>query len=257
MSQHLQPHFHSHSDSHPHHQTHFNVTDEAIDYLKKEGYGVFMYLESDVSNIIIITSGGSIKAVGLYVHNNFKTVDTFGIEGDRIITLQHKTHSHLVPKFLIEVVNKYLPAPNDELEKVKPSFSIVDFLNNSSKYVQKLAEMSKWEQDYLAIKLLKYIKKHDKKDAPIVAFAKSIDDFLVHLNIITANSFYLVLFDNINSWGNHFHSKHHSSLELRAKTWKKIDLIHSSKQGKTVFNYYIRNIVNKKFNEQFASMEDD
>jgi hypothetical protein len=257
MSHHQQPHFHSHSDSHPHHHAHFNVTDEAIEYLKKEGYGVSTYTESEVSNIIIVTSGGSTKAVGLYVHNNFRTVDSFGIENDRVVSLQHKTHSHLVPKFLIEIVKKYLPAPNDELEKVKPSFSIVDFLNNSSKYVHKLAEMNKWEQDYLAIKLLKYIKKHDKKDEPITIFAKSIDDFLVNMNIITANSFYLVLFDNINSWGNHFHSKLHSSLELRAKTWKRLDLIHTSKQGKAVFNSYIRNIVNKKFNEQFNSAEED
>jgi len=241
------------------HSPHFqpNTVDEALEHLKNEGYRVLVKAESEVSNSIIITSGGSIKVVGFYEHTTVKTVDSFGIENDRIVSLKYKAHSHQIHKFMIEVVKDYLPAPNDDLEKTKPSFSIMDFLNDHSKYTHKLAEMSRWEQDYLAVKLLKYIKKNDKKDEPIVNFAKSIEAFLTTINIITANSFYLILFDNINSWGNHFHSKLHSTLELRAKTWKRIDLIHASKQGKIVFETYIRNIVNKKFNELFNSVEED
>jgi len=234
-----------------------NTTDEAIEFLKNEGYEVFIDNENEIANNIIITSGGSIKVVGLHEHTNVKTVDTFGIENDRIVNLRHKAHSNQIHKFLIEVVKNYLPAPNKDLENSKPSFGIMDFLNDPSKYTPKLAELSRWEQDYLAVKLLKYIKKNDKKDEPIVDFAKSIEAFLNTINIITANSFYLILFDNINSWGNHFHSKLHSTLELRAKTWKKLDLINTSKQGKTVFNSYMRNIVNVKFNEQFNSTEED
>ncbi|MDR2582288.1 MAG: hypothetical protein LBC75_02275 [Fibromonadaceae bacterium] len=228
-----------------------DTTDEVIEFLKNEGYGVFVIVENEVSNSIIITSGGSIKVVGLYEHTTVKTADTFGIENDKIVNLKYKTHSIQIPKFLIEVVKNYLPAPNASLENTKPSFSIMDFLNDSSTYIPKLAKLSRWEQDYLAIELLKYIKKNDKKDEPIVNFAKSIEDFLITINIITANSFYLVLFDNINSWGNHFHSKLHNTLELRAKTWKKLDLINTSKQGKIVFNSYMRNVVNAKFNELF------
>jgi len=241
------------------HIQHFqpNTVDEALDFLKNEGYEVFSIAENEMSNNIIITSGGSIKVVGLYVHTSFKTVDTFGIENDRIVNLKHKAHSNQVPKLLIEAVNHYLPAPNRDLEKNKPPFSLMDFLNDSPKYTPKLAELSRWEQDYLAIKLLKYIKKHDKKDDPLINYAKSIDDFLVTINIITANSFYQVLFDNINSWGNHFHSKLHSSLERRANTWKRLDLINTSKQGKDVFKSYIRNVVNTKFNEQLNSIEED
>jgi len=233
-----------------------NTRDEAIEFLKNEGYGIFIDAE-EISNNIIITSAGSIKAVGLYEHTTVKTADTFGIENDRITNLRHKTHSNQIHKFLIEVVKSFLPAPNADLEKSKPSFSIIEFLDNPSTYVPKLAQLNKWEQDYLAIKLLKYIKKHDKKDDPIINYAKSIDNFLTTINIITANSFYLVLFDNINSWGNHFHSKLHSTLERRANTWKKLDLINASKQGKIVFNSYMRNVVNAKFNEQFNSMEED
>jgi hypothetical protein len=233
------------------------TTDEAIEFLKNEGYEVFRIVEDEVSNSIIITSGGSIKVVGLYEHTNVETADTFGIENDRIVNLKFKAHSNQIHKFIIEVVKNYLPAPNASLENTKPSFSIMDFLNDSSKYISKLAEMSRWEQNYLAIKLLKYIQKNDKKDEPIVNFAKSIEDFLTTINIITANSFYLVLFDNINTWGNHFHSKLHNTLELRAKTWKKLDLINTSKQGKIVFNSYMNKIVNAKFNEQFNSTEED
>jgi len=240
-------------------ESHFqpNTTDEAIEYLKKEGYGVFINAESEFVNNFIITSGGSIRAVGLHEHTNVKTADTFGIENDKIINLKFKTHSHQIHKFLIEVVKDYLPPPNNDIEKTKPSFGIMDFLNDPSKYTSKLAEMNRWEQDYLAVKLLKYIKKNDKKDEPIVKFAKSIETFLTTINIITANSFYLVLFDNINSWGNHFHSKLSNTLELRAKTWKRLDLINTSKQGKVVFNSYMRNIVNVKFNELFNSVEED
>ena len=233
------------------------TVDDAIEFLKNEGYEVFLIVESEVSNIIIVTSGGSIKTVGLYEHTTVKTADTFGIENDRIVNLKYKAHSHQIHKFIIEVVKNYLPAPNPSLENTKPSFGIMDFLNNSSAYIQKLAELSKWEQDYLAVKLLKYIKENDKKDEPITNFAKSIEDFLNTINIITANSFYLVLFDNIGSWGNHFHSKLHNTLELRAKTWKKLDLINTSKQGKIVFNSYIRSVVNVKFNEQFNSTAED
>jgi len=233
------------------------TTDEAIEFLKNEGYNVLVIAENEVSNSIIITSGGSIKAVGLYEHTTVQTADTFGIENDRVVSLKFKAHSNQIHKFLVEVVKNYLPAPNPSLENAKPSFGIMDFLNNSSAYIQKLAGLSRWEQDYLAVKLLKYIKKNDKKDEPIINFAKSIEDFLTTINIITANSFYLVLFDNINSWGNHFHSKLHNTLELRAKTWKKLDIINTSKQGKIVFNSYMRNIVNAKFNEQFNSTEED
>jgi len=233
------------------------TTDEAIEFLKNEGYKIFVIVENEVSNSIIITSEGSIKAVGLYEHTNVQTADTFGIENDKIVNLKYKAHSNQISKFLIEVVKNYLPAPNPSLENTKPPFGIMDFLNDSSKYIPKLTELIRWEQDYLAIELLKYIKKNDKKDEPIIDFAKSIGDFLTAINIITANSFYLVLFDNINSWGNHFHSKLHNTLELRAKTWKKLDLINTSKQGKIVFNSYIRNVVNMKFNEQFNSSNGD
>ncbi|MDR2593518.1 MAG: hypothetical protein LBC87_01940 [Fibromonadaceae bacterium] len=234
-----------------------NTTEEAIEFLKKEGYEVFIDAENEMSKNIIVTSGGSIKAVGFYDHTTVKTVDTFGIEREKVLTLRSKAHSNQIHKFLIEVVKDYLPAPNADLEKLRPSFSIMDFLNDPATHTPKLANLNKWEQDYLAVKLLKYIKKHDKKDEPITDFAKSIDDFLTTINIITANSFYLVLFDNINSWGNHFHSKLHSTLERRANTWKKLDLINTSKQGKIVFNSYIRNVVNARFNELFNSTEED
>jgi len=231
-----------------------NTTDEAIEFLKNEGYEVFVNTENRLSNSIVVKSGGSVRAVALDIDTSFKTVDTFGIENDRIEILKGKVSSNQIPKFLIEVVKNYLPTPNDGLEKIKPSFSIIDFLNDSSTYIPKLAELSRLEQDYLAVELLKYIKKNDKEDAPIISFARSIDAFLTTINIITANSFYQVLFDNINSWGNHFHSKLHSTLELRAETWKKLDLIKGSKQAKNVFKAYLRNVVNVKFNGQFNSV---
>jgi len=230
-----------------------NSTDEAKEFLKKEGYEIFVNTENRLSNSLIVVSGGSVRAVALDIDTSFKTVDTFGIENDNIEILKGKVSSSQIPQFLVEVVKHYLPAPNASLEKTKPSFGIIDFLNDYSTHVPKLAELSRWEQDYLAIELLTYIKKNDKEDEPIIRFAKSIETFLTTINIITANSFYQVLFDNINSWGNHFHSKLHSTLELRDKTWRKLDLINGSKQAKNVFKAYIRNVVNVKFNELLNS----
>jgi len=226
--------------------------EEAKEFLKNEGYEVFVNTENKLSNSLIVTSGGSVKAVALDIDTSFKTVDTFGIENDKIEVLKGKVSSNQIPQFLIEVVKNYLPAPNASLEKTKPSFTISDFLNDSSTYVPKLAELSRWEQDYLAIELLVYIKNNDKEDAPIINFAKSIEAFLTTINTITANSFYQVLFDNINSWGNHFHSKLPSTLELRDKTWKKLEAISGTKQAKNVFKAYIRNAINVKFNEKFS-----